>query len=111
MLKECARVIIGCITRSIIHTPGHTPGGISLFIADYAGFKSGIEGILFTGDTIFAGSIGRTDLPYGSYEEIIESITNKILPLGDNIKLLPGHGPETTIGREKKFNKFLTDIK
>ena len=109
LLKDDDKIIIGSITLRIIHTPGHTPGGISLFIADYAGFKSGVEGILFTGDTIFAGSIGRTDLPGGSYEEIIESIKNKILPLGDNIKLLPGHGPETTIDREKKFNQFLTD--
>ena len=105
LLKDGDTIKVGNLMVSVIHTPGHSQGGICLFLK----LTDNNEEILFTGDTLFAGSIGRTDLPGGSYKDIIASIKNKILPLGDNVKLLPGHGPETTIGREKKFNQFLME--
>lgn len=85
------------LTLELFHTPGHSKGSISIKIDD----------VLFSGDTLFNFSIGRTDLPGGNYEELITSIQNKILILPDNIRVLSGHGPETTIGTEKKMNPFL----
>lgn len=81
----------------IIHTPGHTQGGISIRIGDN----------LFTGDTLFAGSIGRTDFPGGSYEQIIKSIKEKLVPYPDNTIVYSGHGPSSTMGREKEHNPFI----
>lgn len=82
---------------TVLHTAGHTPGGICL--------KT--EGVLFSGDTLFAESIGRTDFPGGSYSQLINNIKEKLLPLDDATKVLPGHGPETTIGWERKMNPFI----
>lgn len=87
----------GKLKISVIKTPGHTPGGVTLKIDD----------TLFTGDTLFKGSIGRTDFEFGSYEEIIDSINNKLMVYNDNTKVYPGHGPSTTIGYERKFNPFI----
>jgi hydroxyacylglutathione hydrolase len=84
----------------VFHTPGHTPGGICLYIAS--------EGIAFVGDTLFAGSVGRTDFPNGDYDQLMESIQTKLLKLPDTTKVYTGHGPETTIGNEKRHNPFLT---
>lgn len=81
----------------VIATPGHTMGGVCLICED----------IVFCGDTVFSESIGRTDLPGGSYSQILQSIKNKILVLPDEMKLLPGHGPATTIGWERRRNPFL----
>ncbi|MBM3779264.1 MAG: MBL fold metallo-hydrolase [Acidimicrobiia bacterium] len=86
------------------HTPGHCPGGVCLQIADRAGGEH-----LFVGDTLFAGSIGRTDLPGGDYETLMRSITRVLFPLGDGAIVHPGHGPDTTIGRERKTNPFLVE--
>ena len=84
----------------VIHTPGHTAGGICLYCENYH--------TLFSGDTLFADSVGRTDLPpYGSMEQLIKSIKEKLLILPDETKVYPGHGPETTIGREKAYNQYL----
>jgi glyoxylase-like metal-dependent hydrolase (beta-lactamase superfamily II) len=91
----------GGLSITVIHTPGHTQGGVCLYL--------GKEGVLFTGDTLFAGSVGRTDLPGGSHEALIKSIREKILPLGDDVRVLPGHGPETTIGEEKISNPFIME--
>lgn len=99
-MKDGDELQAGSIRLKVLHTPGHTPGGVCLFEKN--------EGMLFTGDTLFAGSIGRTDFPGGSFEEIMSSINEKILPLGDNIKVYPGHGPSSTIGKEKKTNPYLT---
>lgn len=87
----------GNISLKVIHTPGHSPGGISLYT----------DGILFVGDTLFQGSIGRTDLPGGDFNTLKNSIQNKLFSLGDHIRVLTGHGPETTIGREKRYNPFV----
>ncbi len=86
------------------HTPGHCPGGVCLQIG-----KTGETGKdLFVGDTLFAGSIGRTDLPGGNHAVLLESIRTVLFPFGDDARVYPGHGPETTIGRERKTNPFLT---
>ena len=90
-------VTIGDMEFSVFATPGHSPGGICYFI----------ENCLFCGDTLFAGSIGRTDLPGGDYDQLIESIQKNILTLPENIVCYPGHGPATTVGREKHSNPFL----
>lgn len=82
-----------------IHTPGHTPGGVCYHFANSA--------ILFSGDTLFAGSVGRTDLPGGNHETLIESITNKLMHLPPDTLVHCGHGPTTTIKREKQANPFL----
>jgi len=81
----------------VLHTPGHTPGGVCLHA----------PGLLIAGDTLFAGSIGRTDLPGGSYATLIRSIRSRLLPLPDDTRVLSGHGPETTIGRERGSNPFI----
>lgn len=88
------------INLRVLHTPGHTGGGISLYARD--------EGVVFVGDTLFAGSVGRTDFPGGSMPQLIESIRRKLLDLPDETAAYPGHGMRTTIGREKRSNPFLT---
>ena len=82
---------------TVLHTPGHSPGGVCFLFDDF----------VFVGDTLFSGSIGRTDLPGGSYEQILDSIRTHLLVLDDNLKVLTGHGPATTIAMERKFNPFL----
>lgn len=91
-LIECAGMKL-----KILHTPGHTPGGISLLIDDF----------IFTGDTLFSGSIGRSDLPGGSQEVLLNSI-KKILSLEENLIIYPGHGPSTTVRQELQSNPFIT---
>jgi glyoxylase-like metal-dependent hydrolase (beta-lactamase superfamily II) len=84
---------------TVIHTPGHTQGSVCLHLAP--------NRLLIAGDTLFAGSIGRTDLPGGNYEQIIDSIRSQLLKLPDETEVLPGHGPATTIGEERRSNPFL----
>ena len=84
----------------VLHTPGHTPGGICLYNAD--------EDVLFCRDTIFAGSVGRSDFPGGSHEQLIEAIQKRLLILPEETTVYPGHGPATTIGNEKQYNPFLS---
>ena len=86
----------------VIHTPGHTNGSVCLHFAPMK--------LLIAGDTLFAGSIGRTDLPGGDYEQIIDSIHSRLLALPDETKVIPGHGPATLIGAERKSNPFLTGL-
>ncbi len=90
-------ISFGKVALKVIHTPGHSPGGVSL----YAG------GHVFVGDTLFAGSIGRTDFPGGDYNTLISSIQKRLFPLGDDTRVYCGHGPQTTIGQEKRFNPFV----
>lgn len=86
-----------------LHTPGHCPGGVCLQVG-----RRGQHGLdLFVGDTLFAGSIGRTDLPGGDYATLLASIRDVLLPLGDEARVYPGHGPTTTIGHERRTNPFL----
>ena len=91
---------VGELNFTVIHCPGHTPGHVVLF--------EPTERKVFVGDCLFAGSIGRTDLPGGSTEELMDSLFNKILPLGDDVEVHSGHGPVTTIGDERRTNPFLT---
>ena len=91
---------VGELNFRVIHCPGHTPGHVVLFAPD--------EKKVFVGDCLFAGSIGRTDLPGGSTEQLMDSLFNKILPLGDDVEVYSGHGPTTTIGYERRTNPFLT---
>lgn len=97
-LKEGDVLEVGSLKLNIIHTPGHTPGGICIKV----------DNNIFTGDTLFRLSIGRTDLGRGSYEELINSIKSRLMILDDNVKVYPGHNEPTTIGFERKNNPFLT---
>ncbi|MDR2883036.1 MAG: MBL fold metallo-hydrolase [Alistipes sp.] len=101
-LKDRETIDFGNTSLRIIPTPGHTPGHVSLFEPR--------SRIVFTGDTLFADSIGRTDLPGGDYSWIMRSIIDNLLPLGDDVKVYPGHGPDTTIGREAANNPFITEV-
>lgn len=86
---------------AVIHTPGHTPGGVCYHFRD--------ESVLFSGDTLFESSIGRTDLPGGDMPSLLSSIRQRLLPLSGDTRVYPGHGPPTTIGREARSNPFLDD--
>nr|WP_245985056.1 MBL fold metallo-hydrolase [Biomaibacter acetigenes] len=91
------KLSLGDLTLEVIHTPGHTPGSISIKVGN----------IIFTGDTLFAGSIGRSDFPGGSFEQLMESIKNKLLIQDDDVIICPGHGIKSTIKQEKDTNPFL----
>jgi hydroxyacylglutathione hydrolase len=96
-------ILFGAYEVRVHHTPGHCPGGVCLQI----GKTNTDRSELFVGDTLFAGSIGRTDLPGGDYATLIASIRNVLFPLGDEAVVHPGHGPDTTIGEERLTNPFL----
>ncbi|MBI5892668.1 MAG: MBL fold metallo-hydrolase [Deltaproteobacteria bacterium] len=108
LLKHGDALKLGNMDVKIIHTPGHTKGGICLFIPAPAGCKQGND-TLFTGDTLFADSVGRSDLPGGSFGELISSIKDKLMAFSNDVKVYPGHGPATTIGEERENNSFLRD--
>jgi glyoxylase-like metal-dependent hydrolase (beta-lactamase superfamily II) len=91
---------VGEFRAEVLHTPGHTPGGVCFV------FES--EKMVFVGDTLFAGSIGRTDLPGGSFKELMEAIKTELMTLDDDFDVLTGHGPPTTIGTERRYNPFVT---
>jgi len=95
-LEEGQSLQVGNYSISVIHTPGHSPGGVCLYA----------PGAVFTGDALFAGSVGRTDFPGGSHELLVQGVRQKIFPLGDSLRVYPGHGPESTIGRERMTNPF-----
>lgn len=95
--QEGDELTAGGASLRVLHTPGHSPGSISL-VAD---------GAVFSGDTLFAGSIGRSDLPGGDGRALLDAIKGKLLGLGDDVRVYPGHGPPTTIERERAFNPFL----
>ncbi len=86
----------GTYKIKVIHTPGHSPGGVCFYA----------PGAVFTGDTLFSGWVGRTDIPGGDHKKLIEGVTEKIFPLGDDLRVYSGHGPASTIGREKGRNPF-----
>lgn len=97
LLNDGDKIKVGELGLEVIHTPGHTPGGICLKYDD----------IIFTGDTLFFEGVGRTDIPNASWDKLLESIKNKLMALPDEIRVYPGHGPETSIGHERKHNPFL----
>lgn len=99
LLKEGDRISFGSLALEVIHTPGHTPGGVCLISRPYC---------VFSGDTLFQRGIGRTDLPGGNYEQIIKSIREKLYVLDDDLVVFPGHGESTTIIEEKHENPFVT---
>lgn len=99
LLQDGDELQLGKTSIRLIHTPGHTPGSSSFYISD--------AGLLLSGDTLFRQSIGRTDLPGGSFETEMDSIKNKLFTLPDDTNVLPGHGPSTTIGWEKQNNPFV----
>ena len=92
-------VTVGSIELQVIHCPGHTPGHVV--------FLHEPQKIAWVGDVIFAGSIGRTDFPMGNHDQLIRSIRDKLFPLGDEIRFIPGHGPESTFGHERQNNPFV----
>lgn len=101
-LREGEVIVLGAghadaVNLRVVHMPGHTPGGIALVG----------EGLVFSGDSLFAGSIGRTDFPGGSMRQLMAAIHEKLLSLPDDTVVYPGHGPETTIGEERRYNPFL----
>jgi glyoxylase-like metal-dependent hydrolase (beta-lactamase superfamily II) len=98
-LYEGDKVHVGELTFDILHCPGHSPGSVAFINTDHH--------LAIVGDVLFAGSIGRTDLPGGSQQQLLKSIRDKLLPLDDNVTVLNGHGPVTTIGRERVTNPFL----
>ena len=97
LLQGGERLQLGNLVIEVIHTPGHSPGGICLRVEDH----------LIVGDTLFAGSIGRTDLPGGDHQQLIDSIRQQLFGLPDQLVVHPGHGPATSLGREKLHNPFL----
>jgi len=100
LLSDGQILEVGGLKFKVLHTPGHSPGSVSFLIDDAQ--------IVFTGDLIFAGSIGRTDFPGGDYNALIQSVRKKIFSLGDDYRILSGHGPETTVGHEKRHNPFFS---
>jgi len=97
-LTDGMEITFGKQHMTVLHTPGHTPGGCCFYLQE--------EKKVITGDTLFADSIGRTDLPGGSHEQLLESVRTKLFTLPDDVVAYPGHGPETTIGHEKRCNPF-----
>ncbi|MBN3039267.1 MAG: MBL fold metallo-hydrolase [Candidatus Omnitrophica bacterium] len=97
LLRDGNNISLGEISLEAIHTPGHTPGGICLCT----------DNLCFTGDTLFAGGVGRTDFPYGSEKDLLGSIRTKLMALKDEVIIYPGHGPCSTIGEERINNAFL----
>ena len=97
LLEDGQIIEFGETALKVLHTPGHSPGGISLYG----------EGVVFTGDTLFLGSVGRTDLPNGDFDLLMSSIQGKLFALPDETIIYPGHGPETTVEQEKNFNPFV----
>ena len=107
VLQEGSQLKIGDLKASILHTPGHTPGGISIVIHSPPTRRGRVDNCIFTGDTLFSGSIGNTNFSLSDYETLIDSIKNKLLTLPDDYIVYPGHGSSTTIGKEKRENTFL----
>lgn len=101
LLAAGQQLVLGEIRARVLHVPGHSPGHVAFWIES--------EGVVLAGDCLFAGSIGRTDLPGGSYDTLMQSIRGQLLALPDDTVVMPGHGPDTTIGRERRSNPFLLD--
>ncbi len=100
-LQQGDSVALGAETLEVLHCPGHTPGHVVFFHRT--------DRIAFVGDVLFAGSIGRTDFPGGDFDQLVDSITTRLWPLGDDVTFVPGHGPTSTFGAERRSNPFVGD--
>lgn len=100
-LHDGDQVQVGNVRLEVIHCPGHTPGHVVFF--------SPVDQLAIVGDVIFQGSIGRTDFPQGNHQQLVSSIRDKLFPLGDKVTFIPGHGPESTFGEERRHNPFVAD--
>ena len=100
-LQHGDTVTVGELTLDVIHCPGHTPGHV-VFFHEPSRFA-------IVGDVLFQGSIGRTDFPKGNHQDLIDSITQRLWPLGEDVMFIPGHGPTSTFGQERKTNQFVSD--
>lgn len=100
-LEEGDVLQVGNLRLEVLHTPGHTPGHVVFFIRD--------SRLLISGDVLFKGGVGRSDFPQGNHATLIASIKDKVLPLGDDVTFIPGHGPLSTLGYERQYNPFLQD--
>ena len=100
-LSAGEQVTVGNLSFEVRHCPGHTPGHLIFFNAEAR--------LALVGDVLFAGSIGRTDFPGGDYDTLIRSIREQLLPLGDDVAFVPGHGPMSTLGEERRTNPFVID--
>lgn len=99
-LADGQELKLGTYNISVIHTPGHSPGGVCFHA----------PGAVFTGDTLFSGSIGRTDFPGCSHEQLIHGVVQRLFPLGDHLRIYPGHGPPSTLGEERRHNPFFQGL-
>ncbi|MGZ4437775.1 MAG: MBL fold metallo-hydrolase [Nocardioidaceae bacterium] len=106
-LGDGATLDLAGLEVRVDHTPGHTQGSVT-FRTPYG--EQGVSEVMFSGDLLFAGSIGRTDLPGGDHPTMLRSLTDKVLPLADDVAVLPGHGEQTSIGRERATNPYLLDL-
>jgi glyoxylase-like metal-dependent hydrolase (beta-lactamase superfamily II) len=107
-LSDGQRLTVAGLELVVDHAPGHTAGSVT-FRSPYDGPED-VPEVMFSGDLLFAGSIGRTDLPGGDHPTMLRSLAAKVLPLADEVVVLPGHGPQTTIGRERATNPYLVDL-
>ncbi len=98
-LQDGEQITLGEVTLQVLHTPGHTPGHVVFYNEE--------GNTVFVGDVLFQGSVGRSDFPQGDHDTLIHSITQRLLPLGDEVTVVPGHGPNTTLGEERRHNPFL----
>ena len=98
---EGDKLVAGDVELEVVHTPGHSPGSISLVTDE----------LVFSGDTLFQGSVGRTDLPGGDHAALVGAVRNKLFALNDDLPVYPGHGPATTLGEERRFNPFVGDAR
>ena len=103
-MGDGSRLDLAGLVLDVLHAPGHTPGSV-MYQTDYP--EDGIDSVVFSGDVLFAGSIGRTDLPGGNHADMLTSLRTKVLPLPDTAVVLPGHGPQTTVARERTHNPYL----
>ena len=102
-LVDGDQVTVGDLTLDVVHCPGHTPGHVV--------FVHAPSRLALVGDVLFAGSIGRTDFPKGNHQDLLDSITGKLWPLGDDVTFVPGHGPASTFGQERRTNPFVADAR
>ncbi len=109
-LADGSRIEVAGLDFGAVHAPGHTPGSVMFRTAYASPPPADIESLVFSGDVLFAGSIGRTDLPGGNHADMLESLRSKVLTLPDTAAVLPGHGPQTTMARERAANPYLQEL-